>query len=222
MIHIALVDDKRAISNTICEGLERFNDCEVVFTAENGKDFLERMRDSRRAIQPSVVLMDIDMPIMNGIEAVAAAKSRYPTTLFIMLTIFDEDEKIFSALKAGADGYILKDEPIAKIREAIHGLLRDEGAPMSPSIARRVFNMLQRSELAPIQTDTQPNPEEYNLSEREVQILKLLIDGYEYKEIGSSLNISPNTVRNHVTKIYRKLHVTSKAYAIKVAAGFLR
>jgi DNA-binding NarL/FixJ family response regulator len=91
--------------------------------------------------------MDIDMPIMNGIEAVEKGKERYPNSKYLMLTIFDEDEKIFSAIKAGADGYLLKDEPVEKIKEAIINLLNDEGAPMSPSIASRALNLLMNSKL---------------------------------------------------------------------------
>lgn len=221
MIHIAIVDDKNNIAHTIKAGLERFGDCEVMLMAENGRDFLEQMREARRSVEPQVVLMDIDMPILNGIEAVAAAKQRYPQLLFIMLTIFDEDDKIFDALKAGADGYLLKDEPIAKIHSAIVDLLNGQSSPMSPSIARRLYKMLQRSTFTTADPVPSASQEEFDLSEREIQILKLLIDGYEYKEIGTALKISPNTVRNHITKIYRKLHVTSRAYAIKVAAGLI-
>jgi DNA-binding NarL/FixJ family response regulator len=221
MIHIAIVDDKKNIANTIKAGLERFGDCEVILMAENGRDFLEQMREARRTVEPQLVLMDIDMPIMNGIETVAAANQRYPQMLYIMLTIFDEDAKIFDALKAGANGYLLKDEPIEKIHSAIVDLLNGLSAPMSPSIARRVFGMLQRSTLSASDPLPAAKKEELDLSDREIQILKLLIDGYEYKEIGTALKISPHTVRNHITKIYRKLHVTSRAFAIKVAAGII-
>lgn len=221
MIHLAIVDDRQTIRSAIKEGLERFDDCEVLFTAENGRDFLEQLRETRRSIGPKVVLMDIDMPEMNGIEAVAAAKQRFPHLLFIMLTVFDDDEKIFSALKAGADGYLLKDEPISKIHAAIQDMINGQSAPMSPSIARKVFGMLQRSTIDTSCSHQQTKQDEFDLSEREIQILKLLIDGYEYKEIGMALNISPNTVRNHITRIYRKLHVTSRTFAIKVASRIL-
>jgi RNA polymerase sigma factor (sigma-70 family) len=131
-----------------------------------------------------------------------------------MLTIFDEDDKIFSAIKAGADGYLLKDEPVEKIKEAIINLLNDEGAPMSPSIARRAFNLLMNAKVEIKENPT--NELDYNLTDREKEILLKLIDGLEYKEIAQDINVSPNTIRNHVTKIYKKLHVTSRAQAMKL------
>ncbi len=141
MIYIAIVDDKKSISGTLRDKLNHYANCQVLFTAENGKDFLEKMKEARKSIEPDVVLMDIDMPVMDGIEAVAEGKARFSKSKYLMLTIFDEEEKIFNAIKAGADGYLLKDEPIEKIKEAIVNILNNEGAPMSPSIARRVLNL---------------------------------------------------------------------------------
>lgn len=216
MIYIAIVDDKKSILNTLKVRLNQFSGYEVVFTAENGKDFLEAMKEARKAIEPDVVLMDIDMPILNGIQAVEEAKLRYTKTKYLMLTIFDEDEKIFNAIKAGADGYLLKDEPVEKIKEAIDNLMKGEGAPMSPGIARKVLNMLSNAEQLPNMQETTTAAINYNLTERENEILILLVDGLEYKEIADQLELSPNTVRNNITKIYRKLHVTSRIQAAKV------
>lgn len=214
MTYVAIVDDKKSLRTALQDRLNAFDNYEVLFTAENGKDFLEKMVESRKSISPDVVLMDIDMPIMNGIEAVAQGKDRYPNSKYLMLTIFDEDDKIFSAIKAGADGYLLKDEPVEKIKEAIINLLNDEGAPMSPSIARRALNLLMNAKVDIKETPT--NDLDYNLTEREKEILLKLIDGLEYKEIAQDINVSPNTIRNHVTKIYKKLHVTSRAQAMKL------
>jgi len=216
MIYIAIVDDKKSICLTLRERLNSFAHYEVLFTAENGKDFLEKMKAARKSIEPDVVLMDIDMPLMNGIEAVAEGKLRFPKTRYLMLTIFDEDEKIFNAIKAGADGYLLKDEPVEKIKEAIDNLLNNEGAPMSPSIARRVLHMLTNPKGELDKKEKEPTKNDYNLTEREKDILNLLIDGLEYKEIGASLKLSPNTVRNHVSNVYKKLHVSNRAQAVKV------
>jgi DNA-binding NarL/FixJ family response regulator len=216
MTYIAIVDDKRVIRNSLQERFEESDKYKVLFTAENGKDFLEKMMLSRKTISPDVVLMDIDMPIMTGIEAVAKAKDIYPNTKFLMLSIFDEDDKIFEAIKAGANGYLLKDEPLDKIKEAIRNLLDDAGAPMSPSIARKALELLMNAKVNIDSTKTN-NENEYNLTEREQEILKHLVDGLEYKEIASLTTTSPNTVRNHITNIYKKLHVTSKAQAIRMA-----
>lgn len=215
MTYIAIVDDKQALRNALKERLNAFDNYQVLFTAENGKDFLEKMVDARKSIEPDVILMDIDMPVMNGIEAVSQGKDRYPNSKYLMLTIFDEDEKIFSAIKAGADGYLLKDEPIEKIKEAIINLLNNEGAPMSPSIARRALNLLMNAKID-VQEPAFCSELDYKLTEREKQILLKLIDGLEYKEIAQLMDVSPNTVRNHVTKIYKKLHVTTRAQAMKL------
>jgi DNA-binding NarL/FixJ family response regulator len=215
MIYIAIVDDKKSIRTTLMEKLNRFPNIEVLLTAENGEDFLKTMRDARNSISPDLVLMDIDMPIMNGIETVAETKVRYPLIKVLMLTIFDEDEKIFNAIKSGADGYLLKDEPVEKIKDAIEHILNEQGAPMSPSIARKVLHLLTNP---PQNTAVEEGPKDkdYKLTEREKQILELLVEGLEYKEIAQELYISPNTVRNNITKIYSKMHVTSRMQAVKV------
>lgn len=215
MTYIAIVDDKKSLRNALQERFDAFENYTVLFTAENGKDFLEKMMEARRSIEPDVVLMDIDMPIMNGIEAVAQGKDRYPNSKYLMLTIFDEDEKIFNAIKAGADGYLLKDEPVEKIKEAIINLLNNEGAPMSPSIARRALNLLMNSKIE-FPLENQKTEVNFNLTEREKEVLTFLVEGFEYKEIGIKMNVSPNTIRNHISNIYKKLHVTSRTQAIRV------
>ncbi|MBK6520894.1 MAG: response regulator transcription factor [Sphingobacteriaceae bacterium] len=211
MTYIAIVDDKKTIRNTLQERFNESDTYKVLFTAENGKDFLEKMMVARKTTSPDVVLMDIDMPVMNGIEAVAQARDVYVHTKFLMLSIFDEDDKIFDAIKAGANGYLLKDEPLEKIKEAIRNLLDDNGAPMSPSIARKALAMLMNSKTS----EKDKHNESYNLSDREKEVLKLLVEGLEYKEIAQLTSTSPNTIRNHITNIYKKLHVTSKAQAIR-------
>lgn len=216
MTYVAIVDDKKTLRTALQDRLSAFDNYTVLFTAENGQDFLEKMMEARKSIEPDVVLMDIDMPIMNGIEAVEKGKERYPNSKYLMLTIFDEDEKIFSAIKAGANGYLLKDEPVEKIKEAIINLLNDEGAPMSPSIARRALNLLMNSKVEILKNESSENVNDYNLTEREKEVLTFLVEGLEYKEIGLKMHVSPNTIRNHISNIYKKLHVTSKTQAIRV------
>lgn len=216
MTYIAIVDDKQSIRNALLQRFENSENYKVLFSAENGEAFLEKMMEARKMITPDVVLMDIDMPVMNGIEAISKAKDIYPQTKFLMLTIFDDDDKIFEAIKAGANGYLLKDEPLEKIKDAIRNLIDDNGAPMSPSIARKALELLMnaRVDAKNIQNKEADN---HNLTERENEILKLLVDGLEYKEIAEITSTSPNTIRNHITNIYKKLHVTSKAQAIRMA-----
>lgn len=219
MINIAIVDDKKHLRGMLQEKLCEPGKYEVLFTAENGKDFLEKMKSARKSVCPDVVLMDIDMPVMDGVEAVLQGKLRYPQVHFLMLTIFDEDEKIFNAIKAGASGYLLKDEPIERIKEAITQLMANEGVPMSPSIARRTLNLLMNATVEMGNLMPRQNADEFNLTSREKEVLLLLVEGLEYKEIGLQMNVSPNTIRNHVANIYKKLHVTSKAQAIRVFIG---
>ncbi len=215
MVYIAIVDDKKSIRLALQERLNAIAGFEVLFTAENGIDFLEKMTEARKAVEPDLVLMDIDMPIMDGIEAVTKARERYPNLRLLMLTIFDEDDKIFRAIKAGANGYLLKDEPVDKIKDAIINLVEQNGAPMSPSIARRSLNLLMNATID-LKAKEELQETDYKLSEREKEVLLLLIEGLEYKEISSKLDISPNTIRNHISKIYKKLYVTSRAQAIRV------
>lgn len=215
MILLAIVEDKAILRNTLAEKLNALDGFEVLFTAENGQVFLEKMMIARKSVAPHLVLMDIDMPILNGIDAVREGRERYPDLKFLILTIFDEDEKIFSAIKAGADGYLLKDEPIDRIAEAIMNLLNNEGTPMSPSIARRMLKLLGNATLANA-TEVQAGKQDYRLTEKEKDVLDFLVDGYEYKEIAMKMVVSPHTVRNHIANIYKKLHVTSRTQAIKV------
>lgn len=219
MIHLAIVEDIAGIRNALEEKLNVPGHFNVVFTAQHGKDFLEKMAEAHKHIEPAIVLMDIDMPVMNGIETIKEAKLRYPNVKYLMLTIFDEDDKIFTAIKSGADGYLLKDEPTDVIKLAIRNLVNEEGAPMSPSIARRALKLLMRSELEFKQESSLVNKDDYLLTDREKEVLELLIQGLEYKEISTKLEISPNTTRNHITKIYKKLHVSSQAQAMRLFSG---
>ncbi|TAE81190.1 MAG: DNA-binding response regulator, partial [Bacteroidetes bacterium] len=133
IMRIAIVDDKQPNRVSLQEKLNFLKDIEVAFLAANGEDFLNKIKAEKQPLD--VVLMDIDMPIMNGIEAVNIAASLYPETKFLMLTVFDDDDKIFEAIKAGAIGYLLKDENVDKIVDALWQIVEFGGSPMSPRIA---------------------------------------------------------------------------------------
>jgi DNA-binding NarL/FixJ family response regulator len=156
------------------------------------------------------------MPEMNGIQTIGIGKLLYPQIKFIVLTIFDDDEKIFEAIKAGASGYMLKYETAAGLRDAISNVLDFGGAPMSPAIARKSLALLSKLDF-PKQTDLTTNEVENILSERENEILKHTISGLDAKRIADILNISVLTVRKHISNIYEKLHVHSKAQIMHLA-----
>ncbi len=173
-------------------------------------------KDCREAVQkiaelqPDVVLMDIDMPYMNGIEGVKKIRTQYPDLKILMQTVLEDDEKVFAAVCAGADGYILKQTPPIKLMEAI-GEVMDGGAPMTPGIAKKVLQLLSKKQV------TSPANESTLLSKREIEILNLLAKGYRYKMIAEELFISNPTVASHVASIYAKLKVHNVGAAI--AAG---
>lgn len=212
MIRIALVDDKRQMRMGFSEKLREAEDIVVLFLAENGRIFLEEMKSRSREEWPDVVLMDIDMPELNGIETMTLAKEIYPDTEFIMLTVFDDDDKIFDAIRAGATGYLLKDESRQQLLAAIRDVHLHKAVPFSPVIARKALQLL--SQAAQVTGST---PVATPLSERETEVLQGLVAGDDFREIANRLFVSPHTVRNHIASIYRKLHVTNKVQAIRIA-----
>lgn len=156
--------------------------------------------------KPDVILMDIEMPGISGIEAVLIIKEKFPEIKILMETIFDDDEKIFNSICAGAQGYILKNTPPSQILESIREIY-EGGAPMTPGIASRVLTMLKSKRSAPLK-------ESFDLSEREHEILQCLVQGMSYKMIADSCFISIDTVSSHVKNIYKKLQVHSKSEAV--------
>jgi DNA-binding NarL/FixJ family response regulator len=210
---IAIVDDRPQNLASLSEKIDFSGEVEICFTACNGDDFLRRMKSIEPAKRPQVVLMDIDMPVMTGIEAVQHAALLYPEVNFIMLTVFDDDEKLFEAIRAGAGGYLLKEESVHTILTAIRDVMEKEGAPMSPRIARKALQLLTASTLR----ETPEPSASSSLSDREMDILRELVSGLDYRQIAEKLFISPHTVRKHIANIYDKLHVTSRAQAVRLA-----
>jgi DNA-binding NarL/FixJ family response regulator len=218
-ITIGIVDDKSQNRISLKEQLLYCEEVELILTAKNGIDFIEQLNALPTDKHPQVVLMDIEMPEMDGIQAVQHCKSIYPDIQFLMLTVFDDDEKIFEAIKAGASGYLLKDEKISLIVDYIQQVIELGGAPMSPRIAKKAMNLLMN---ANVQLTTNHSKvredlkEVYELSDRELEVLQLVVDSFDYKAIAQKMYLSTHTVRKHIANIYQKLHVNSKAQAIKL------
>lgn len=209
MIKIAIVDDNTFLQKAIEDKLIFFNEIEIKFKANHGQDLLEKL-DKNHNID--LILMDIEMPKMNGIEATEVVKNKYPQIKIIMLTVFDNDENIFKSIKAGADGYLLKEVNPEELHNAILETLNG-GAIMTPSIALKTLKLFRNPELF----EDIPNQEEYNLTTREIEVLEQLSKGLKYNSIAENLFLSVGTIRKHVENIYNKLQVHNKLEAIQKA-----
>ena len=208
MIKVAIVDDNTFLQKAIQEKLSFFDEIEVKFKANDGLDLLSKLEKNHNI---DLILMDIEMPKMNGIEATENVKNKYPQIKIIMLTVFDNDENIFNSIKAGADGYFLKEvnpeELFNGMQETLNG-----GAAMTPSIALKTLKLLRE----PIVFEN-INKEEYNLTTREIEVLEHLSKGLKYNSIADNLFLSVGTIRKHVENIYTKLQVHNKLEAIQKA-----
>ena len=203
-VKILLYDDNEALRNSIKIMLDDEPGFTTVATMPNA----ETVEIDVRELQPDVILMDIDMPVVNGVQAVQRIRAINPELPIIMLTVFDDNENIFNAICAGASGYILKRYAMIEIPDAIHTVLNG-GAPMTASVAKKVLQMVPGAK--------SPEAEKSNLSNKETAILQLLVNGYSYKMIAAEISISLDTVRFHIKKIYDKLHVHSAAAAVSKA-----
>ncbi len=216
MIRVAIVDDKITNRRIVSEKLSKNSFFSIVLQAADGEDFLNQIKNFSDDDLPHVVLMDIEMPNVNGITAIATASSLYPGIKFVVLSILDDDDKIFNAIKAGACGYLLKEESGEVIAEMLMNLWESGAGPISPSIAYKILQMLHHTSITDAKKEN-PNPETFQLSAREKEILELLSRGDEYKDIAGKLFISANTVKKHCINIYQKLHVNSRAQALRIA-----
>ena len=205
---IAIVDDNTFLIKAVEEKLSFFEDLEVRFTAMNGEDVLEQLEVNNNI---DLILMDIEMPILNGIEATERVKQKYPHIKIIMLTVFDNDENIFNAIKAGADGYLLKEINAGDLHSGILETLNG-GAAMNPSIALKTLKLLRNPYVENIR-----EKEEIELTEREVDVLEQLSKGLSYNAVAENLILSTGTIRKHIEHIYRKLQVHNKLDAVQKA-----
>lgn len=199
-VRIAIFDDNRNVRESITLLLQTEPQFEIVGVFSHVLDCIDELHDCK----PDVVLMDIEMPGMTGIEAVRLIKKEFPGVQVLMQTVFEDDDRVFDSICAGASGYILKNHLNTRLVDAIREL-QYGGSPMSPSIARKVLNKLQ----AIPQPASKSITEDYQLTPREKDVLACIVNGLSYKMIGSELHISYETVRSHVKKIYEKLHVAS-------------
>lgn len=199
-ISVAIVEDNAALGTSLRKIVESGEDLQCLGVWGSGEEALPKID----AFRPQVILMDINLPGMSGIEATARLKQHLPDTQVVMVTVYRDHDKIFAALKAGASGYLLKRATPAEVRGAIRDVLTG-GAPMSAEIARRVVEAFHQ----PAAEAT----EQINLSPRETEILELLCEGLANKEIADRLGISTETVRVHLKHIYEKLHVRSRTEA---------
>ena len=201
MIKLAIVEDNTALRQSLEQLFDRTPNMKCVSSLNNLLNVVSEFQKS----QPGIVLMDIGLPAINGIEGVRTVRSNFENIQVIMFTVFEDDEKIFEAIRAGASGYLLKKTPPEEILEAINEL-HEGGAPMSPSIARKVIQAFQVKPSTVLQ--------DHQLTSREKEILYALVDGLSYKKIAEKYFVSIHTVRSHISSIYEKLHVNSKAQAV--------
>jgi DNA-binding NarL/FixJ family response regulator len=208
-IKIAIVDDNSFLIHAVKEKLSFFEDLKLKFTAINGSDLLSQLDDNHNI---DLILMDIEMPVLNGVETTEIVKKKYPHIKIIMLTVFDNDENIFNAIKAGADGYLLKEINAKDLHDGILETLNG-GAAMNPSIALKTLKLLRN----PISIDNLQDKEDIQLTPRETDVLEQLSKGLNYIKIAENLILSTGTVRKHIENIYKKLQVHNKLEAVQKA-----
>ncbi|MBP6624392.1 MAG: response regulator transcription factor [Chitinophagaceae bacterium] len=202
-LKVILFDDHEAVRTSIQLMIEDMAQAELIGAFEN----CDTLMNDILYCKPDVVILDISMPGMNGIDAVKEIRKKYENLPILMLTTFDDDAHVFDAISVGANGYLLKNASIQKLAEAIVDV-HEGGAPMSPSIARKVLNQFRQQ---------QGVREDYQLSPKETAVLQYLVQGLAYKQIGAKMNITYDTVRAHMKKIYEKLHVASMTEAVAKA-----
>lgn len=203
-ITAAIVEDNNEYRNSINYVLRMSKGVKVLGEFSRAEELLEVFSE----INPDVILMDIGLPGISGIEATKEIRKKYPRTKIVILSVYEDNDNIFNAICSGAIGYITKPIMPDQLIEAVENAF-DGGTPMSPNIARKVLEMFKK--FAP------PQGADYNLTERELEVLNLLIEGNDYKEIADQLFISFFTVKAHIRNIYDKLHVHSKSQAVSKA-----
>jgi len=204
VIRVAIVEDRREVREALAMVINGTEGFRCVGAYRTMEEALDRIKNE----PPDVVLCDIGLPGMSGIEGISILKERYPSLLLLMLTVYDDDERIFDALCAGACGYLLKRTSPARLIESLKEAV-EGGAPMSPEVARRVVALFR--EIRP------PGKGDYQLTPHELRLLKLLVEGHNYKTAAAELGVSFHTIHFHMRNIYDKLQVHSKSEAVSKA-----
>ena len=210
MIRIALAEDNSFLANSIINKLGLFDEFKVKFHAVNGEEMLHRLEADGNV---DLVLMDIQMPVLDGIHTTREVAARFPQVKVMMLTVLDDEQSIYEAIQAGAVGYLLKESSPQEMLDAIKEVM-DGGSSMSPSVARKALKIIQNPSVI------ERKKADFNLSEREQQVLRHLCKGLNYQQIAANLIISPYTVRRHTENIYKKLDVHNKSQAMRKAFEF--
>ena len=204
MIRVAIIEDQREIREGLRELIEGAEDLHCTAAFGSVEEVLPRIGSDL----PEVVLVDIGLPGKSGIEGIRLLKARYPALVMVVLTVFDDDRRVFEAICAGASGYLLKKTPATRLLQGIRDAAAG-GASMSPEIAARVIALFRQTRPAP--------PDEHDLTPHEIRVLKLVVDGHNYKTAAVELSVSVNTISFHMRRIYDKLHVHTKSEAVAKA-----
>ena len=214
-IRIGIVEDQIKIIERLTARLQFFDEIEIVMVARNGTDALNQLDQLSNNTLPQVLLMDIEMPGKSGIETTMMVKAKYPDIEILIQTVFENDEKIFKSIHAGASGYLLKDDPIQKYVESIRELVGG-GAALSPTIAAKVMGFVQQTQLQESEK-ARKSIEAFALTDRELDILQAIVDDLTDDQIADRYFISTHTVRTHIKNMYKKLHIHSRASAVRFA-----
>jgi DNA-binding NarL/FixJ family response regulator len=200
--NIALIEDDEFVRNQLTSFLLMQEEFDQVKSFNSVEDFL-----LRESVGPDVLLLDIELPGINGLKGAFHIKQKFPTSEILMLTVFEDKERVFKALQAGASGYLIKNIPLKKLKSAILEVL-EGGAPMSPVIAKKVINYFSNQKVTQLEQSVE-------LTAREREVSELLIDGKTYRQVAYDLNIAPDTVRQHIKNIYKKLQINSRVELVR-------
>ena len=219
-LKIAFVEDNISLRKRFEEQAGLFPDLDLVATYASGETAIAAIKRLQPSRIPDVILMDIGLRGISGIETTIVMKELFPEIEIMMYTVFEDEPKIFQSIQAGASGYLLKDDPIERVVESIHEL-KAGGAPMSQTIARTMLSFIRsKPNKESKQRDSTPpviTPIDFSLSDRELELLEGLVKGETYVTLAEKHHISPHTVKTHIKNIYKKLHVHSRALAVRVA-----